>query len=216
MKSLTFVKAAVFAAAFSVISTAANATVIYDTTGGAENGGDPLAAAGPVLADRFVTNGAATLSSVTLNLSSTGASTNQFTVDLFTDTGAAGPGAATLIATGSDSSLTSGFQLLTFTPTSTISLAANTAYYIGIADVNGSTAVFGNTVDSTVLSRPSVVTGGYYFNNGGVQANAGGPYEVSVSLAGVPEPSSWALMLVGFGALGAVQRRSRRAAVAAV
>jgi choice-of-anchor C domain-containing protein len=37
---------------------------------------------------------------------------------------------------------------------------------------------------------------------------------VSVSAA-VPEPTSWALMLVGFGGLGAVLRRQRRTAVAA-
>ena len=39
------------------------------------------------------------------------------------------------------------------------------------------------------------------------------PAYVSVSAA-VPEPTSWALMLVGFGGLGAVLRRQRRAVAA--
>jgi hypothetical protein len=34
-------------------------------------------------------------------------------------------------------------------------------------------------------------------------------------VAGVPEPASWALMLVGFGGMGALLRRRRPRAVAA-
>jgi choice-of-anchor C domain-containing protein len=41
-----------------------------------------------------------------------------------------------------------------------------------------------------------------------------GPALDNVSVAGVPEPAEWALMLVGFGGLGAAMRR-KRAAVAA-
>jgi hypothetical protein len=37
----------------------------------------------------------------------------------------------------------------------------------------------------------------------------------NVTVGGVPEPASWALMLCGFGALGAALRRSRRAGPAA-
>ena len=42
-----------------------------------------------------------------------------------------------------------------------------------------------------------------------------GPALDNVSVAAVPEPASWALMLVGFGGLGAVLRRQRRAVAAA-
>ncbi len=66
----------------------------------------------------------------------------------------------------------------------------------------------------------------------GVGSSAGGGYHVfadNVTLAttrgttswnfetnaGVPEPSSWALMLLGFGGLGAMMRRARRGGVAA-
>ena len=48
-------------------------------------------------------------------------------------------------------------------------------------------------------------------------SNENNPYgpaldNVSVTAAGVPEPASWALMMVGFGGLGAVLRSRRRAA----
>jgi hypothetical protein len=38
----------------------------------------------------------------------------------------------------------------------------------------------------------------------------------TLSVAAIPEPSAWALMLVGFGALGGVVRHRRRAAIQAV
>ena len=41
-----------------------------------------------------------------------------------------------------------------------------------------------------------------------------GPALDNVSVAAVPEPAEWALMLVGFGGLGAVARRRRRLAAA--
>jgi len=40
-----------------------------------------------------------------------------------------------------------------------------------------------------------------------VQANSGGPYEISVNTSTVPELSSFALLLTGIGALGAMRRR---------
>ena len=39
---------------------------------------------------------------------------------------------------------------------------------------------------------------------------ASNTFQILGSIAGVPEPASWALMLVGFGGLGAALRRSRR------
>jgi len=33
--------------------------------------------------------------------------------------------------------------------------------------------------------------------------------DITSSLSGVPEPGAWTLMLIGFGGLGAVARRSR-------
>jgi hypothetical protein len=42
-----------------------------------------------------------------------------------------------------------------------------------------------------------------------------GPVTISVSVTTVPEPATWAMMLVGFGGLGAAMRARRRQAVAA-
>ena len=108
-----------------------------------------------------------------------------------------------LIATIQDSALASGFHLLTFSPAQTILLEANTAYYIGVLNFD-SEAILGNTVDSDVLTRDSVVAGASYYNNGGVQANAGGPYEISVN---VPEPASMALVLAGLFGFTAARRK---------
>jgi len=35
-------------------------------------------------------------------------------------------------------------------------------------------------------------------------------YEAFVGAGGVPEPSTWAMMLLGFGGIGMAMRRSRR------
>ncbi len=58
------------------------------------------------------------------------------------------------------------------------------------------------------------------FNNaaGGHPGGSGfarwGTYIAQVFVAGVPEPSSWAMLIAGFGLVGAVQRRRRQIAVA--
>jgi hypothetical protein len=95
---------------------------------------------------------------------------------------------------------------MTFTPGTDFLLTGGQSYYIGVLD-NGSNAVLGNTLDPAVLARPDVAAGASYFNNGGVQANSGGPYEISVNTSTVPELSSFALLLTGIGALGAMRRR---------
>ena len=196
----------------SFVGRIASAQTIYDSIGGAENGGDPLNAAtgaGPLLADRFIASGVVSLSAVTLNLelSAGGVPTGSASLDLFSDAGAAGPGSLLQhIGTINDTTLTSSFALYTVTDASPYALTPGTAYYIGLTDA-GSSGVLGNTVDASVLARPDVAAGGLYYNNGGVQANSGGPYEIRVSA--VPEPGSLAL-LAGMSLTGAAFLRRRK------
>ena len=207
-----------FCLAASFVGRSAAAQTIYDSIGGVENGGDPLSAltgAGPLLADLFIAPGAVSLSAVTLNLEfSAGASpTGSASLDLFSDGGAAGPGSLLQhIGTINDTTLTSSFALYTVTDLTPYALTAGTAYYIGLTDA-GSSGVLGNTLDPTVLARPDVTAGGFYYNNGGVQANSGGPYEIRVSA--VPEPGSLAL-LIGLSLTGAAflsrRKQTRNAA----
>jgi hypothetical protein len=61
------------------------------------------------------------------------------------------------------------------------------------------------------IAQPWIVDGGGSFRllvgDGSPGNNFGG---VSLSLTSVPEPAAWAMMLVGFGGLGAALRRQRR------
>jgi hypothetical protein len=187
-----------------------SASTIYSTLGGVEAGGDPLGAVGPVLNDWIKTGGALTLTSATFNLLLIGESSGSFNVFAakITNTGLA---QFATLGTIQDSSLTSSFAL--YTVQATYKLDANSFYVVGLLDNNNSSATWGSTTDPTVLSRPAVVAGTYYYNTvGGLQLNAGGPYELSVNA--VPESATWSFMLVGLGLSGVALRR-RRTTVAA-
>jgi hypothetical protein len=210
----------------------ARAGVIYNATGGAAafEGGDVIdpnapggVGVGPVVADRFFNPTATTLSSVTLNLMLNGAPMRGFTIDLWVDSTAT-PGLPVFgseeqIASVSDSSLTSSLKLYTFTPGASLTLAANTFYDIGIDTHTAlgnppvTSVVFGNTVDPAVLARPSVALGALYFHTvGGVDPNSDGPYDLIVTVS-APEPSTWAMMALGFAGLGfAGYRKAQRSA----
>ena len=187
----------------------APAYTIYDSLGGAENGGDPLSAAGPYLNDWIKTGRAATLSSATFNLSLAGTPTGSFEVWAAKIVPGGISQYATL-ATIQDSALTSSFAA--YTVKTAYAFDPGSFYVVGLYDKNNSNAVWGNTLDPSVLARRSVVNGAFYYNNGGVQANSFGPYELSVNVAGVPELATWSLMLVGFGLSGIAMRRRRMTA----
>ncbi len=92
------------------------------------------------------------------------------------------PARAVPVATVSDRTLSAAFSLVTVKPYSAVTLAANTHYYVGIRKTSGgnSHVILGNTISPKVLNRASVVAGRFYYNNGCVQANAGGPYDINV------------------------------------
>lgn len=64
--------------------------------------------------------------------------------------------------------------------------------------------------------RPQVALGALYFHTvGGVDPNSDGPYEAIVNV-NVPEPSTWAMMMIGFAGLGYAGYRSSRKRAASV
>jgi hypothetical protein len=76
------------------------------------------------------------------------------------------------------------------------------------------TTVANNNLDTTFspYSLGFTATGGatkVVFNAVGDGINID-PILDNVSVAGVPEPATWAMMLIGFGGLGAAMRRSRK------
>ncbi len=69
---------------------------------------------------------------------------------------------------------------------------------------------------SLKLSDALLATGTYTFSFAGTNANVGGALtgNVTISAAPVPEAKSWAMMLLGFGAMGLAVRRRRRTVLA--
>lgn len=156
--------------------------IFYNTTGGTENGGDTFGTAGNILVDEVgPTLGQFKLNAVVVNVKLKHADTGSFDVVYAIRSFSGKPRAKKVIATVQDSQLTTSFQLISV-PGGGATFLKDRRYYFGIAKHTGSpsSVVFGNTVDPTVLARHNVQAGGYYYNNGGVQANAGGPYELQL------------------------------------
>ena len=86
---------------------------------------------------------------------------------------------------------------------------------LGLATLLGTSGVGGPTQDTFLMQLGQVVPQGSYIvgflNQGttanGATANSGA---ILVTAPGVPEPATWAMMLLGFGATGVAVRRSRR------
>jgi hypothetical protein len=88
---------------------------------------------------------------------------------------------------------------------STATLTLNTGDTFTVTP--GQTAQFiGFTSDAPITSVSLDYDNSFTFDVLSVSSGAAG----AAGVGGVPEPASWALMLVGFGGLGAVLRRSRR------
>jgi hypothetical protein len=183
---------------------AANAYDIYNNLGAVTSGTDPVAGFGP-LSDSFTTLSQTVPVANLQFLLDAGnpGSGGFFQINLLSDNaGAPGSVIASSVAI-SDSFLNT--TLTPFPATCFCNLAANTRYWLQIADDGGTSANWGWSLDT---SGPGVA-GEFFANSNGVFPNANGPYQMEVSV-NVPEPGTWALMLAGFGGLGAALRSRRR------
>jgi hypothetical protein len=104
-----------------------------------------------------------------------------------------------------------GFQSYAFGGADTFTLAQSTLVVAGLEwtqgttnmpvgfNAVGSTFAFYNGANTPVVGTPlAAVSGAGTFER---------TYDFSLTLAGVPEPTTWAMMLVGIGGLGGVMRR---------
>lgn len=85
---------------------------------------------------------------------------------------------------------------------------AGVKYFFGVSDVAGHSYNFGvESSSSGVGAQTAGGIGGYYSLPHSEAFSLSG---TSAATAGIPEPASWAMMLVGLGSVGAMVRRQRR------
>jgi len=94
-------------------------------------------------------------------------------------------------------------------------LAAGETYFIGALYTSGADNVVFPGFGGTVTTIPQITYVGATYAGGGTLSDPTNPDSANGFFGpnftiGVPEPSAWALMLVGFGALGCAIRGKRR------
>lgn len=72
------------------------------------------------------------------------------------------------------------------------------------------TSLFDLPLGSNICERAADCIGQYYDSMGGFTSVSVRLSSLSLSVLGVPEPSSWAMFIGGFGMIGAAMRRHRR------
>jgi hypothetical protein len=78
------------------------------------------------------------------------------------------------------------------------------------------TSLFDLPLGSNLCSRATDCLGQYYDSISGFTDASVRLSSLSFAVAGVPEPATWAMMVLGFGAIGATMRRGRHSLVAAL
>jgi hypothetical protein len=191
----------------------AAATNIYDNISVSSGGLDRASVDGP-LYDSFSTGSTAVdLTLVLANLSNNGVteSGGSFSVNLYADSSASPGVLLTTITTLPDSDLSTNIDSVGLFPASPIPLTADTRYWIGVVGAASSVA-WSSASDSTGTG----VTGEFWANNPPreslvVTANSDAkpPYQMAVVVTtpSAPEPSTWAMLMLGFAGLAFVSYR---------
>jgi hypothetical protein len=199
---------------------AAQANTIYDNPGNPGAGGDCsfnttcAAVAGrgdDFAAQQFTLDAGATVQSASFSIYAYDPAGTAANWAFYLDADG-GPGA--LISSGSsaiaDNVTRPDGLVQSFFNLPSVSLGAG-SYYFAVQSV---TASFSNYLANGVAESGAAEThdGGASWSPGyeGQSSVAVALYDNRVGAAGVPEPMSWALMLVGFGGMGAVLRRARQ------
>jgi hypothetical protein len=206
--------AAAFAAA-GLASVTANADVLYDNISATSNGAVSLSASAG-LYDSFSTGSFSTftLSSVTFLLKASNP-TDGFTFTFGLLSNSSGNSYGALLAKSApyqDSVLSTSLSEFTGQLTTPYTLAAHTRYWIQLAG-EGDNGGFppGSSVDwSQSFSGGVGINGEYNWNyelGGFLNSADHPPYQMQI--AGAPEPSTWAMLILGFCGLGFLAYRGK-------
>jgi hypothetical protein len=191
------------------------AEVVYNNLAQASAGSDGVGTGGLVqgpLYDSFSTGTGSgfQLTSVQLLLSNGGGSAGTTSIGIYNnDAGTSPPSPGSLFATigtVTDSSLSGTASVWNVSLGSPLSLAASTRYWVGLATSNNASMQWWYAASGTGTG----VANEFFSNSTGNYANAGDrPYQMLVTV--VPEPSLYAMALVGLasGGLSMFRRRTR-------
>ena len=177
-----------------------------------------------VAAAAALTIGSAANATITVNSSTNLNSPNPATDPTAVQT----VGGITTISFGQNAEPTGGFSgSFDFTNTdaevysillgsSTPGVTFSAASLFGINGTPGNWNLTGGGSNVMQLAATLIAGGQYEFSFTGSNPNNSGVANGNVTISAVPEPGTWALMLIGFGGMGLAMRRRRRPVLAQV
>ena len=209
MKTVIRNKILVAVASSLIVPTYAQAQTIVDNTASTISGSDVIDS-NNWLANSFTMDGTSrSLQSVTLSLADGNAVGGTFQVQVWDD-GGSKPGTVIATLSGNSDPLTE--NIYSYTPSATVTLSANTKYWV-VAEASTTSGIY-----NWNIANPSVSTGVGTLGGWSGTADAGsfwtaenntGPFMFNVTA--VPEPSSYAavfgILALGFGVASRHLRR---------